>query len=639
MTQNGVFSHKSKQVQAIHHQLISDFLPAIKNIASAGQNLFRAHQNLSRNHYVYTASLCALAFSTTSAGQEQIQKEHRKQLEQITEAMKTIYSEQNKWVEYFAKMIMTISRNCEHEKERLKALQNAFSKRERELSRAVDRGKKAPAELDNFYDRELVEMRDQQVQRYQFFVGKHLELLRHYFDWMRFSMALLEREFDFGSADGGGTESSGGGDNEQGHLDELMRHAERMEQKIMQQQQQQNGQNVHSDGREGTGIGIVMEPQQGRLPSEWNDRNGKEFMRYPQQNDGQRRGSGAGGGIAANQQLLASESGANSPLLQQQARAAALTTTSSQQHSQGPEMCRQAQQQGAAAQPATVPGLQRQRPQQGLFRPIPVLPEQQQKFRHSLAEGGPYGVGTGNTAQREVAGLFERQRQQQQQAMALMAEHQRRREQLRQFYSEGPPADGEQGQGGGGRAEEADGRKVARNDNKNNNSQFQQMSTRALGQPQQYRQQFSPSAYRPSFLPSLNPSLPAGHQQIPPPPVPQKMLSPLVTAGSHNFSAERNQSQQHVRGLSQESTASSGLTAATPTRFSRPFTPPIFISSDYGRLVECTTPYEAQGDNQLSLDVGEQVVLVKSGTRGWVLGRSEDASRQGWFPAKYLKLV
>lgn len=269
-------------------------------------------KDLSRNHYVYTASLCALAFSTTSAGQEQIQKEHRKQLEQITEAMKTIYSEQNKWVggwshdivyglliqitsyqqvEYFAKMIMTISRNCEHEKERLKALQNAFSKRERELSRAVDRGKKAPAELDNFYDRELVEMRDQQVkiyylckfnmprppqvQRYQFFVGKHLELLRHYFDWMRFSMALLEREFDFGSADGGGTESSGGGDNEQGHLDELMRHAERMEQKIMQQQQQQHGQNVHSDGREGTGIGIVMEPQQGRLPSEWNDRNGK----------------------------------------------------------------------------------------------------------------------------------------------------------------------------------------------------------------------------------------------------------------------------------------------------------------------------------------------------------------------------
>jgi hypothetical protein len=101
-----------------------------------------------------------------------------------------------------------------------------------------------------------------------------------------------------------------------------------------------------------------------------------------------------------------------------------------------------------------------------------------------------------------------------------------------------------------------------------------------------------------------------------------------------------------------------------------------FIPSDYGRLCECTTGYTAQGDNQLTIVVGERVILLKCGTRGWALCRSEDGTkfavldtqspffpiyynkpiqnlfflyfvsififmyfRHGWFPAKYLRLM
>jgi uncharacterized protein YgiM (DUF1202 family) len=49
----------------------------------------------------------------------------------------------------------------------------------------------------------------------------------------------------------------------------------------------------------------------------------------------------------------------------------------------------------------------------------------------------------------------------------------------------------------------------------------------------------------------------------------------------------------------------------------------------------CTQAYIGQGEHQLSLNGGEHVKLIKSGTRGWALIRLSD-SRQGWFPTKFL---
>ena len=131
--------------------------------------------DLSRNHYVYTASLNALAFSS-SVGDQEMQK-RGKQLEKITDTMKAIQAEQAKWVkqakrqhvktsfemDFFTNLTLAINRNCENEKERLKAMQIGFSKREKDLSKAVEKRKQMPVELDKFYERELAEIRDQQV--------------------------------------------------------------------------------------------------------------------------------------------------------------------------------------------------------------------------------------------------------------------------------------------------------------------------------------------------------------------------------------------------------------------------------------------------------------------------------------------
>lgn len=51
---------------------------------------------------------------------------------------------------------------------------------------------------------------------------------------------------------------------------------------------------------------------------------------------------------------------------------------------------------------------------------------------------------------------------------------------------------------------------------------------------------------------------------------------------------------------------------------------PIFPASVYGRELECIRGYEAQGDHQLTLHSGDRVKLIKSGTRGWVLGRTHE---------------
>jgi len=77
-----------------------------------------------------------------------------------------------------------------------------------------------------------------------------------------------------------------------------------------------------------------------------------------------------------------------------------------------------------------------------------------------------------------------------------------------------------------------------------------------------------------------------------------------------------------------------------PPRYVKPEAKPqpTFAVSDYGRSLACTQSYTGQGEHQLSLNSGEHVKLVKSGTRGWALVKSSD-SRQGWFPTKFLELL
>lgn len=66
--------------------------------------------------------------------------------------------------------------------------------------------------------------------------------------------------------------------------------------------------------------------------------------------------------------------------------------------------------------------------------------------------------------------------------------------------------------------------------------------------------------------------------------------------------------------------------------------PPAFRTSDYGKLLECVHDFNAQNANQLSLGVGERVVLIKCGSKGWVFAKHVESQRTGWFPSRFVQL-
>lgn len=488
-----LFAHKSKRVNTILNQLSSDFQPAVKNVAQAGQNLLRALQNFNRNHYLYTASLYALAFSSSTA--EQNARECTKQLEKITEAMKTIYANQTEWMDHYTEMTNTITGNCEDEKQRLKSLRDEFIKREKKLNKAVNSGKKMPSELENFYESEMTIARNHQSQRYRFFVEKHFKLMKLYYAWMRSSASLLEKEFNF-------------------------------EMKGFSKSVSQTSKGSDKNLGENINFQHHLEPKE--KISSVKERNGLRHQRVN-----------------------------SHTLFQEDKRLSILNENEADAHSD----------------PSTIPQITGH---QGLFRPIPVLPMNQQKFRHSLVE--TYS----NHINNDLI-YWERQNVSDENQPKRLQVQGKTREgsQLQKFYWDGPS-----------RSEE-----------------LNELERETYGKLNE--RQFSRKPHN-SQVTALS----------------DKRNDPgksMVVGNGGNIA------HNHSRTQSSESMTSSTIA-----------TTPIFSPTDYNRLLECTTPYEAQGDNrdtQLSLGLGERILLMKSGTRGWVLGRSEDGSRQGWFPAKYLKLV
>ncbi|KAF7634469.1 hypothetical protein Mgra_00006138 [Meloidogyne graminicola] len=476
MTRIELFAHKSKKVNSILNQLSSDFHPALKNVSHAGQNLLRAFQNFNRNHYQYTASLYALAFSSSTA--EQDVRECTKQLERITDVMKSIYSSQSEWMDYFTEMTNIITGNCENEKERLKALKDGFLKREKKLNKQVNNGKKMTSDLENFYEMEMILAKEHQSQRYQFFIEKHSKLLKLFFEWTRNSTILLEKEFKFGI-------------------------------KI-------NSNKSNDLTKSNSVVYDINSPDSSEPMEKINHQNQRVNTSQKQQNGSRRL-----------------------PVLDEN------KTVDFEERS------------------LITPTIGHQ----GIFRPIPILPKNQQKFRHSLVE---YSNNLNNSND-------------------LIVHNEKTKEetsqQLQKFYREGPS-----------RSEDF-GQKIE-----------------------------SPAGVKRTFSPLQNSQENFSHTR--------PFVSSVAINNPPAFKRnDPNLTYHYSRAQSAESMTNSSIARLTP---------PIFSLSDYNRLLECVTPYEAQGDNkssQLSLSPGERIFLVKSGTRGWVLGRSEDGSRQGWFPAKYLKLV
>ncbi|KAJ1348356.1 hypothetical protein KIN20_003645 [Parelaphostrongylus tenuis] len=64
--------------------------------------------------------------------------------------------------------------------------------------------------------------------------------------------------------------------------------------------------------------------------------------------------------------------------------------------------------------------------------------------------------------------------------------------------------------------------------------------------------------------------------------------------------------------------------------------PPLFSSSDCGRTLTVTEQFNAKSGEQMTVNPGDKVVLIKNGTRGWIFVRDMDSRRTGWIPAPYV---
>lgn len=140
----------------------------------------------------------------------------------------------------FVNVVATIVDNNVMEKERLKTLHSSFLRRERDVVKAVQKGRRvgfakisrvfvtsdlkwvqSPADLQLFYEGELKEAVDQQLERYRFFDLKHAETVEMQRECIRAALPMINR------AGEGERERGYDEEDEQTHLDDLCRHAER----------------------------------------------------------------------------------------------------------------------------------------------------------------------------------------------------------------------------------------------------------------------------------------------------------------------------------------------------------------------------------------------------------------------------
>ena len=57
------------------------------------------------------------------------------------------------------------------------------------------------------------------------------------------------------------------------------------------------------------------------------------------------------------------------------------------------------------------------------------------------------------------------------------------------------------------------------------------------------------------------------------------------------------------------------------------FIPPAFGAADNGKLLVCVYNFHGQTSNQLSLNVGDRIVLIKCGSKGWIFAKQIDTQR------------
>ncbi|CAJ0947093.1 unnamed protein product, partial [Mesorhabditis belari] len=80
--------------------------------------------------------------------------------------------------------------------------------------------------------------------------------------------------------------------------------------------------------------------------------------------------------------------------------------------------------------------------------------------------------------------------------------------------------------------------------------------------------------------------------------------------------------------------------ATKPTPAPRPaIVPTMFSAHDYGMSLEVNEDFNANGQDQLTVNRGDRVILIKSGNRGWIFIKEQATNRTGWIPAQFASKI
>ncbi|KAI1716167.1 hypothetical protein DdX_07200 [Ditylenchus destructor] len=584
-------SQKARRINDINQQLLNQFHPAVGHVAVAGKNLVRALEAVNKALYAYTASLYGLSYSGKNAEEEA--HEQAQQLQKTAEALKSIYSEHFKLVQQFAKLTVLINHNNESEKERLKNLVNTYAKKEKQLVKSVDKGRQTHSELENFYDTQLGITVDQQFQRYKFFADRHIELLRKQLEWSKFSVAVIEKDIIF---DDGTTDVQ----HEQNHLDELVQHAEEQQQQIETTEQQQR---ITTENN--MALADTTTPTNGHRASvdqpDGLDHYYSHLNQPEETNQALKQATDAPITNNINEvQVERNNSGIYEKGKSPRSLRKEFEHRSSQASSSPGLSHRQPSQASKTSKPSSEVAVDvgRTSSMENFTMQANQPPVYDTHINREADADSQRSLSLRPTHKELPANIYKPTP-----IVALLQQQQAKRSSYvdKSLYVESHPT-------------------IYQDNRKSVNlpvgevSYGENISTLYQQLRESHQHQYVPPT--PYIPPARTEERP--HEEVralrptQPPPTAQKpsYIPSVVSIASSDTTA-------HTRERSQDGASSKHSSAQ---RISQP----IFSTSDYGSVVECTTGYTGQGDNQLSMDMGDRVVLVKCGTRGWVLGRSED---------------
>ncbi|TMS36337.1 hypothetical protein L596_003527 [Steinernema carpocapsae] len=173
----------NKVVYGIHKQLVTQFHPAVKEVAEAGVNLLRAFHGIHKATDAYTNTLLALAVSGSKSHPETV--EVAGDLHQLALQMRAINEANRKCIGKLSSIVTKTNEYSIQEKELLKHLLTSFTKKEKGIKKFVEKGLRDPCDLQEFYRAEMKDNVQQQKFRYKFFLDKHKEWLLTFNDVFR----------------------------------------------------------------------------------------------------------------------------------------------------------------------------------------------------------------------------------------------------------------------------------------------------------------------------------------------------------------------------------------------------------------------------------------------------------------------